>query len=276
MFKPPARLPVHQFRQDSKNILLTAITGDKIHCRLVCPWDQDTQLAPYTGTKSLIIFMHGNADDISSCKSYCQWLADVVHSNILVFDYPGYGFSSGEDNTTEEGMTDAAVAVMEFAITKLRHDLSDIVIIGKSIGSFPAVSLAAHPAFCAHIRGLVLVSPVASAARCIFDRKMIPNFLLQRLDAVALANINSIRNIRCPVFFVHGTRDDVVSVDNSYELLAASASDFPPLWVDAGHNDIESRFQSLFVSSLKDFLQCCQTDIENKTAHSPYDAFGFS
>jgi hypothetical protein len=38
-------------------------------------------------TPRLLIFMHGNADDVSSSESYCQWLADELKSNVLSFDY---------------------------------------------------------------------------------------------------------------------------------------------------------------------------------------------
>ena len=40
-------------------MLLTSISGDKIHCRLVCPWAHSTQLQTYTGTQMLCIFIHG-------------------------------------------------------------------------------------------------------------------------------------------------------------------------------------------------------------------------
>jgi hypothetical protein len=56
---------------------------------------------------------------------------------------------------------------------------------------------------------------------------------------------------------VHGTLDNVVESSNSENLFATSLSDFPPLFVDAGHNDIESKFLHLFLSSLDDFIAFC-------------------
>ena len=75
--------------------------------------------------------------------------------NVLLFDYPGYGFSSGEPS--EEAMEDAAIAVMEYVTTKLRKQASDVVVLGKSIGSSPAVSIVAHPVLAGSIRGLILI-----------------------------------------------------------------------------------------------------------------------
>ena len=252
--------------------MLKNIQGDYIHCCLLCPWGCDTQLLDYRGTKNMVIFMHGNADDICSSKSYCQWLADNLVMNVLVFDYPGYGFSSGDPS--EEGMEDAAVAVMEYATSKLKHDVSDIFIFGKSIGSYPAISLAAHPAFCCRVRGLVLVSPVASAARCIFDSYMIPSFLQRRLDGVALANINHIGNVQTLIFIIHGLEDEIVPVEHSHILLAHASSNtyYPPLWVQAGHNDIECLHQNLFKMTVTEFTRECEKrEIRRRSSTSPYD-----
>lgn len=272
MFQPPPRLPGSKLRLDSKNVLVQSMTGDQIHCHLTCPFDLDTTLHDYTGTSSLVIFMHGNADDVSSSKAYCQWLSDHLQLNVLSFDYPGYGFSSGVDNASEEGMADAAVAVLEYASFKLKHELCDVILIGKSIGSYPAVCTAAQP-YCATLGGLLLISPIASAARCVVERKVVPDFVMRRLDTVALSNMSHIGNVQCLMLLVHGVHDDLVSIDNSHDLLAAahSASTCPPLWVEAGHNDVESRHTSLFLATVCEFVKECQKRRDGLAARSPYE-----
>jgi abhydrolase domain-containing protein 17 len=92
-----------------------------------------------------------------------------------------------------------------------------VIIFGKSIGSFPAVSIASRPYY-SRLRGLVLVSPVASAARCVLQTKYVPKFLLSRLDRVALDNLANMHNVQCLVLFVHGKQDTVVTCDNSEDL----------------------------------------------------------
>jgi fermentation-respiration switch protein FrsA (DUF1100 family) len=179
-------------------------------------------------------------------------------------------------STTQEGMPEAAVAVMDYALTSLGHDTTDILIVGKSIGSFSAVTLAAQQ-FAATIRGLVLISPVASAAQCVTDIKLFPAFVAQRLDGIALANINMISKVQCPIFFVHGTLDKVVESSNSKDPFASILSDFPPLFVDTEHNDIESKFLHLFLSSLDEFIAFCakkkSDNAESLLAQSPYTNF---
>jgi pimeloyl-ACP methyl ester carboxylesterase len=256
LFKPPERKPLTMFRKDSKNILCTTINGNHIHCHLACPWDQETSIVDYTGTPNLLLFFHGNSEDVASGTSYCQWLADNTRSNVLSCDYPGYGFSSGE--ATESGMNSAAFAALDIATNKLGHKLHEIIVIGKSIGSTPAIHIASHN-ICAALGGLVLIAPVASGVRCFSLSVKIPKMILAEMDSWVLPNITHIRDVACPVQFIHGLHDDVVPCSNSHMLI--SAMPFPPLtdpvWLDAGHNDIESRHKLLFLNTLKDFIEVC-------------------
>ena len=61
-------------------------------------------LSVYIPSSKIILFFHGNTDDINTCAAYAQWLADGHTCNVLTVDYPGYGYSSGISNTSEEKM----------------------------------------------------------------------------------------------------------------------------------------------------------------------------
>jgi pimeloyl-ACP methyl ester carboxylesterase len=256
LFKPPPRIPLTKFREDSKNILIRSVDGDTIHCHLVCPWDKQTNIHHYTGTKNVILFLHGNNEDVSSGKSYCQWLADKTDMNVITCDYPGYGFSTGQPS--EQGISSAAVALLDYTLSKLNHKMHEIILLGKSLGSTPAIHLASQPA-CHSLGGIILVSPVASAVRCLPGSSKLPNFILTELDSWVLPNIKHIGNVSCPVQFIHGLKDDIVPCCNSHMLLAAMRSPpfTKPLYVNAGHNDIESKFSGLFMDTMKDFLEVC-------------------
>lgn len=278
MFKPPPRRSFNTFRTDAENVLLKTIQGEYVHCCLVCPFGMETPLQTLqsvqgTESEKIVIFMHGNADDIASCKSYGKWLADHLQLKVMLLDYPGYGYSSGEPS--EEGMEHAAFAVMEYVTCKLGFDASNVLLLGKSIGSYPAVSLAAHPAFSKYIRGLILVSPVASAARCVVDARYVPDFVLRRLDQIALSNVLHVGRVEAPIFIVHGLQDEIVSVENAHALIAHSAAEsyYPPLFLEAGHNDIESKHQAAVLEALSAFVLECSQRKMTLLAHSPYDGF---
>ena len=257
LFKPPAREPLCRLRVDSKNVVIRSVDGDTIHCHLICPWDKDTSLQNYTGTSNVILFFHGNSEDVATGKSYGQWLADKTNMNVITCDYPGYGFSTGQPS--ENGMKSAAFALLDYTLTKLNHKMPEIILLGKSIGSTPAINLASQAA-CQKLGGLILISPLASAVRCFSASTKLPRFILAQLDSWMLPNIIHISDVSCPVQFIHGMQDDVVPCSNSHMLLAAMRSPpfTKPLYVNAGHNDIESKFTGLFVETLQDFIEVCK------------------
>jgi hypothetical protein len=72
---------------------------------------------------------------------------------------------------------------------------------------------------------------------------------------------------------VHGSIDDIVSIDNAHALMAASlpSTYYPPLFVEAGHNDIECKFSSLFLDTLQTFVNQYDQQLQNSAAFEPYD-----
>lgn len=256
LFHPPPRQPPSNFRQDSKNMMVRSVHGADVHVALFCPWDKDTSIVNYTGTAHVLLFFHGNNEDVHSCATYCQWLADHTQLNVVTCDYAGYGFSSGE--VSECGLMNAALTAFEFVTYKLQHDVSTIFVVGKSIGSVPAIGVAAK-SFCADLAGLLLISPIASGIRCCTASSIMPNMILSKLDGLVLPNLKNIPDVQCPIQFIHGIQDKTVPISNSHMLLEATKRKpyTLPLWVNAGHNDIESRNQCLFLNALRDFIEVC-------------------
>ena len=267
IFKPPPKQESRLFRKDSKNVLLSTVTSCHIHCHLVCPFDQDTNIHDFKKTKTLLIFFHGNAEDVHTSASYCQWLADSTKSNLLTCDYPGYGFSTG--CSSESAMNDAAMTLLDFATSNLQHEMDEIIIVGKSLGSTPAIFTASQPV-CYDLGGLVLIAPIASAVRCLSASKNFPNFILERLDTLLLPNIARIKDVCCPIQFIHGLEDNVVPVCNTRALLQALHSPCmtKPLFLNCSHNDIECRFKSEFINTLETFIDKCQQRSLSKTVYN--------
>ena len=111
------------------------------------------------------IFFHGNGDDLGSCEKYCRWLGNALGIDILAVDYPGYGLSTG--NTTEQSIFNAAHLVYKYARDHLVAQ--QMVIIGKSLGTGPAVFLTSHDDVKRDkiVQACILISPFASGFRCL-------------------------------------------------------------------------------------------------------------
>ena len=249
-------------------VMLSTIDGKRIACRLFAPFkDNVDTFVDYKNRHSTILFSHGNADDIGTSASYCQWIADSVSCNVVAYDYVNYGLSDRHE-TTEHNMHHSIEAVYGYLRGSLDIPASRIFLFGKSLGSIPTVHLASQP-YVEEIAGTILVSPIASGARVLLPSTRLPASMMCVLDDMFAPNIKRMGLVKCPVLIVHGTEDKVVPVQNAHDLFERlkDGCDYPPLWVDAGHNDIESRFKNLFISSVNAFLRHCVATAEAIDPH---------
>jgi len=62
--------------------------------------------------------------------------------------------------------------------------------------------------------------------------------------------------VTVPTLVVHGTDDEIIGIENAQALVAkcGALAVYPPLYVPAGHNDIETRHVHLFTSHIMKFL----------------------
>lgn len=77
----------------------------------------------------LVIFSHGNGCDINSSCNYLIWLANHFGINVAVYDYPGYGLSTGKIG--EQQCYRALDSVVSYYLKRFNHD--QIVLMGHSL-----------------------------------------------------------------------------------------------------------------------------------------------
>lgn len=67
-------------------------------------------------------------------------------------------------------------------------------------------------------------------------------------------NIDRVANISCPIFIIHGRRDEIVPFRSAEALHAKSKVKYPPFYVDgAGHNNVE-KFALDYLDKVKEFM----------------------
>jgi len=113
-------------------------------------------------------------------------------------------------------------------------DPGRIVIFGRSMGGAVAARLAAtRPS-----GGLILESSFTSLeamARTLYP--FLPGFLFRRLRG-RFDTLESVKDVRAPIFVIHGTQDEIVPFRMGEALLAGAAEPKEWLTIDgAGHND---------------------------------------
>jgi len=182
------------------------------------------------GTDRVILYSHGNAEDLGQRLPYLDLMAQICASDVFAYEYCGYGFSEGE--TSEENCLLAIDAAYEHLTEEKGFDPRRIVVMGRSIGTGPSVDLAMrHP----EVRGVVLQSPMESCGRAVLGENA--SWLGYRIDL--FKNYEKIGKVQSPVLVMHGNDDEVVPVDQGVAIFEACQKPVEPLWLDdCGHNDM--------------------------------------
>ena len=92
--------------------------------------------------RAVVLFTHGNGGNITSRRHVIRLFRDQMNATVLVFDYRGYGRSSG--TPSERGILNDARAARKWLATRTGVRESDIVVVGHSLGGGVAVDLAAR------------------------------------------------------------------------------------------------------------------------------------
>ena len=179
------------------------------------------------GARFTTLFLHGNAGNITHREDIARIITGAG-SSVLLLDYRGYGRSGG--SPTETGLYRDADAAYDWLIAQ-RVPAESIIIHGESLGTAVAVDLASRRK-CA---GLVLASPFPSAQAV--ARNVLP--VIGGLLVSGYDSKTKIKNVRVPVFVLHGDRDEVIGYPLGRELFDAAPE---PKWfwtvIGGGHNDL--------------------------------------
>lgn len=202
------------------------------------------------GAKFTLLFSHANAEDLGLIIRSFKELSQVLHVNVFSYEYTGYGMSTGQ--TTEAAVYSDIEAAFRYVRDIIGVPWEQIVLYGRSIGTGPSVHLASRTA----VRGLVLQSPMLSIFR-------IPFQFRYTLPGDMFTNVDKIAHVCCPVFIIHGTRDEIVPALHGIQLYEACQKRgiaHQPFWVkDADHNNLEMQAGDSFSSHFQGFLEHLET-----------------
>jgi pimeloyl-ACP methyl ester carboxylesterase len=206
-----------------------------------------------------ILFFYGNGGNINTYSEIIDNLRshDV---NVLVPEYPGYGFASGK--ASDQGCYDAADAAYTFA-RKNQSPESAIIAAGWSLGSGVAIHLAdSRP-----VKGLAIFSAYTSMADMASNQYPIfPGSLLRVALLFPFPSEATLRKVHCPVFIAHGTDDSVIPYSMFKRMKAAPGGPVTACSVPgAGHGVLTTEGDGKVYRSLSIWLaSIC-------SRHNPHD-----
>jgi len=162
----------------------------------------------YESARFLIMFFHSNAEDLGRCRWFCQFLREQFQCHVLAVEYPGYGVCAG--TATREGILGNARAALGFVTEVLDLPLEQVKVFGRSIGTGPALHLAAK----FKVAGVVLVTPFLSV-KTLFRDRVGPLCLL--VDEW-FQNDRAMELVRSPTMIIHGRQDKIIPCRHGEEL----------------------------------------------------------
>lgn len=230
-----------------------APTDDEAAASIVIPVEKDVvvgaRLHMAGAAAATILFFHGNGEIVADYDDLGLVYADMG-INFLPVDYRGYGRSTGRPTVTAI-MRDChtVFAYLKSHLTKKGYT-GPIIIMGRSLGSAPALELAFH--YRDEIDGLIIDSGFAYAG---------PLLGLFGIDMQALGiseeqgfrNLDKMRSFDKPTLVIHAEFDHIISFSEGRLLFEASQSRCKKFLKipGANHNDIFSHGMSAYLESVR-------------------------
>jgi pimeloyl-ACP methyl ester carboxylesterase len=178
-----------------------------------------------------VIFFHGNAGMVGSRSSVDRYrLLRDAGFNVLAVEYRDYGASAGAALATEAGIHADARGALTYLTDSLDVPTNRIAVYGWSLGSGPAMRLAAETPIAALItEGAFTSLPDVGAE--LYPWVPVRLVMRNRFDNVSLAP-----RLTVPWIVFHGRHDSEIPFAHA-ELLARSTSRARLVPLSAGHDD---------------------------------------
>lgn len=164
---------------------------------------------PYSSARFMIFYLHSNAEDLGRCHGFCTSVRAQFQVHVFAVEYPGYGICPG-GQSDETSVTENAFVAFRFIYEVLKWPLDSIIIMGRSIGCGPAISVTVRY----QVSGLILVSPMLSVKDICWDVAGPLSYVMEE----RFPNKERVPLIRSPLLVVHGQKDVIVPCRHGVEL----------------------------------------------------------
>ncbi|MFO0970561.1 MAG: alpha/beta hydrolase [Gemmataceae bacterium] len=219
-FPAPAQTPATPLPAPLADVDLRLADGTAIHAR----W------CPHPHAKCVILYCHGNAGNLEGRGALAHEMWRRLGASVLMFDYPGYGWSKG--TPSEAGCYAAAQAAYDWLVEEMGIAPRDIVLVGESLGGGVAVELASR----SEHRALVLIRTFTSlpdVASSLYPWLPVHAWMSNRFDSLA-----RLKKCRRPIFIAQADKDAIMPFAHGERLKDACRGPSAFMVLEGlGHND---------------------------------------
>jgi len=202
---------------------------------------------PHTAT---LLYLHGNAGNVSANADQVRRLASTG-LNIFIFDYRGYGDSTGGP-PRKRLLSEDAERAWTYLVRERHIPPGEVVIYGHSLGAAVGIDLASrHPDAGALITESGFPSVIDVAEGTLFAWLPLRLIVTERFDAGS-----RIRSIHVPKLIIHGESDTMVPVRLAHRLYDAAADPKQLAVIPGGdHEDSAEVNGAAYFAALNGFLE---------------------
>jgi len=204
-----------------------------------------------------ILFFHGNGE-IAADYDEIGPFYNRIGINFLAADYRGYGRSTG--HPTVAAMMRDGHTIFQFVTGWLAQNgfTGPLIIMGRSLGSAPAIELAATHA--EQVSGLVIESGFAHAGPLLQLLGVDPAAIGFR-EETAFRQLDKIAQFQKPLLIIHAEFDHIIPFSDGQALFDASpAAEKTLLKIPgANHNDILAHGFADYLATIQQFTSICLT-----------------
>ncbi len=199
-----------------------------------------------------ILFFHGNGETARDYDFISEMYRDLPAS-FIVGEYRGYGPSTGSP-TVGNLLTDAHKELDELKglLDRAGHT-GPIVVMGRSLGSAPAIELAATRS--EEVRGVIIESGFARMVP-LLELIGIPARQLHITEEDGPKNQTKMSEISLPTLILHAENDSIIPIADG-ELLYKANKDPEKVFVrvpNADHNDIQIQAGKAYFEAINSLL----------------------
>lgn len=221
--------------------------GSRIPCHLMQHEQQDTKDA------TLLIYSHGNAENLQHARILQRLLYDDLHLDVLVYDYPGYGLNVYDiDERNAQGLNKTLSAIVEHVVNVKGYQMSNIIFMSYSLGTGP--SLHNVDKFCQAgkcPKAVVTLGAFNSIKSVVRDHvgQTMSDLFEERWNCIEY--MKTIHSNKVPTLIIHGERDNLIPVEHAKSFYKVNPDAKLVLSPTSGHTTL---VYSPIVQSLKDWL----------------------
>jgi hypothetical protein len=201
---------------------------------------------PVSRAHGTVLFCHGNAGNISHRLE----IIGIFHNlglNVFIFDYRGYGRSSGVPS--EKGFYRDARAAYDYLIKRRGINKDKLVIYGKSIGANVAIELAAW-----REAGALISESAFTSARDMAG-ELYPFLPARWLISIKYDALSRVKNIKIPKLIIHSTEDEIVPFSHAERLFAVASEPKEFYRMRGDHNYATLTAKKEFATKISTFLK---------------------